>query len=277
MADAHTLAQSITVQGFGLHTGAPASVELRPAPPGAGRSFVCGTIAIPARAAFVVDTTRSTTLGQGTARVRTVEHLLAALLLMEVDDVQLHIDGPEVPILDGAALAWCTAIAAAGVRAQGVPAPILRLAAPSWREEDASQFFLTPAPCLRAFAALSIPETPVTNRLVGGALTSQRIRRQIARARTYGLAAEVEALQAAGLAQGGSLDNAVVIARDGYWNAHVWPDEPAWHKVLDLVGDLALCGSRIQGEILAVRGGHRAHVALAAALAQLSPTPSSAG
>jgi UDP-3-O-[3-hydroxymyristoyl] N-acetylglucosamine deacetylase len=104
--------------------------------------------------------------------------------------------------------------------------------------------------------------------LAGGPLDDDSVKEQIVRARTFGLEREVKALLDAGLALGGSLDNAVILTEHGYVNDHVWPAEPSWHKVLDLLGDLALTGARIHGRILAVRGGHRSHVALASRLRQ---------
>jgi UDP-3-O-[3-hydroxymyristoyl] N-acetylglucosamine deacetylase len=125
-----------------------------------------------------------------------------------------------------------------------------------------------PSEHLALYAALSIPGTIAEQMMVGGVVAEAEVEQQIARARTFGLEREVRALLASGLALGGSLDNAVVLTDSGYLNAHVWPDEPCWHKVLDLLGDLALTGARISGQILAVRAGHRSHVALARCLRQ---------
>ncbi len=261
-----TLATTCTLTGVGLHSGADVRVDLSPAPAGSGRVFVRDGVAIPALAEYVTDTRRCTTLGRDGVTVRTVEHLLAALLLAGVDDATITVHGPELPALDGAALQWRAAIDAAGIQAQGREYVVLTLPAPAWVPDGDSEFFLWPADTCAVYAAIDVPDTVERRRMVGGAVDDPAVAAQLLRARTWGLESEVRALQAAGLARGASLDTAVVLTPDGYLNPRVWPDEPAWHKALDLVGDLALVGARIAGGVLAVRGGHRAHVALAARL-----------
>jgi len=258
----NTLAHPVILEGAGLHSGRPARVTVRPSA-GGGRVFWCGGTAIPALAEYVVDTRRCTTLGRDGARVQTVEHLLAALWLAEIDSCEIVIEGTELPALDGAAAAWMQAITAAGGAPLSGAAPVWTVTEPAWITNGDSEFFLCPAPAPALYAAIDVPGTVATAMMAGGPLAEAAVRDQIVRARTYALDAEVRALLAAGLGQGGSLDNCVVLTADGYRNAQVWPHEPAWHKVLDLAGDLALCGMRLHGQVLAVRGGHRSHVALA--------------
>jgi UDP-3-O-[3-hydroxymyristoyl] N-acetylglucosamine deacetylase len=267
----HTIASSLVVEGIALHTGVAARVEIHPAPAGYGRIFRRQGTTIPARAEFVIDTQRRVTLGKDGVAIATVEHLLAALLLAEVDNVEVIVDGPELPALDGSAQPWLSAITAAGVCPQDGEVGCIRFPAARWIEEGDSHFFLCPAEELTLYAAISIPGTAVQQMMVGGPVMAPDVHEQIARARTYGLEREVQELLARGLALGGSLDNAVILTENGYLNAHVWPDEPAWHKVQDLLGDLALIGKRIAGQILAVRAGHRSHLALVKYLRQLSP------
>lgn len=268
MSHAQTLARPIVLQGIGLHTGAPARVEIRPAAARNGRVFHRDGVEVPALADFVADTRRCTALGRHSTTISTVEHLLAALLLANIDDADIFVDGPELPALDGAAGAWYQACQAAGVRAQGAEVCTVRIPRLDWFAAHGDDLFLSPADGLEVYAAIAIPETPAARMIAGGDVGDPAVREQIVRARTYGIEREVQGLLAAGLAQGGSLDNAVVLTREGYLNAHVWPDEPAWHKALDLLGDLALTGARIAGRILAVRSGHRSHVALAKYLRQ---------
>lgn len=265
----HTLGNSIVVEGVGLHTGAAARVTLHPAPAHRGRIFLCGGVEIPARVEYVTDTRRCTTLGRDGATLHTVEHLLAALALSHVDCADIHVDGPELPALDGSAHQWYALIQQAGVRSLGGEPDTVCVRAPQWVVDGGSEFFLAPSGSFLAYAALDIPDTIADHQFAGGAVDDPAVREQIVRARTFGLQAEVQALLDAGLARGGSLDNAVVLTTDGYLNADVWPLEPAWHKVLDLVGDLALLGARLQGQVLAVRGGHRSQVALARRLQTL--------
>jgi len=272
MPVSYTIVNEFTLRGVGLHTGEASCVMVRPRE-GGGRVFRCGDAVIPARVEYVADTRRCTTLAADGMQVRTVEHLLAACYLAGIDHAEIEVDGPELPILDGAAQVWLMAIRAAGVRPLPDDAPEYRITAPWWFVDGASQFFLSPAEEPALYAAISIPETIAERMMAGGLLADDKVCARIARARTYALEAEVEALRAAGLARGGSLENAVVLTRDGYLNDHVWPDEPAWHKVLDLAGDLALAGLRIRGAITAACGGHRSHVALVKEIRAAAPQP----
>lgn len=265
-----TVMKAFTLRGTGLHTGETSRVTVRPRA-GGGRVFLCGGVEIPALAECVTDTRRCTTLGREGTQVRTVEHLLAALLLAEIDHAEIEVEGPELPALDGSAHAWFAAIREAGVRPLDEDAPEYRLTEPEWFVEGDSCFYLCPAEGPALFAAISFLETPAERMMAGGLLRDEAVLAQIVRARTFALESEVRALLDAGLSQGASLENAVVLTRDGYLNPHVWPREPAWHKVLDLAGDLALVGARIRGQVIASCGGHRGHVALARRLRSMIP------
>ncbi len=268
MALQQTLASACRVDGIGLHTGASVRVELRPAPASRGRVFLCGGGEIPALADYVVDTRRCVTLGLGAARVSTVEHLLAALTLAGVTNAEVAVDGPELPALDGSAQQWLRVIRAAGVSPQDGEMPDYTVTEPCWVEDGDSALLLAPAAALTLYAVLTVPDTVAANMTAGGVVAE--VAEEIARARTFGLEREVAALLEAGLARGGSLENAVVLTRDGYLNEQVWPNEPAWHKVLDLLGDLALLGRPLRGMVVAIRAGHRQHVALARRLREVA-------
>jgi len=262
MPVSQTISKEFTLQGVGLHAGETSRVTVWPRE-GGGRVFLVSGEVIPALAEQVADTRRCTTLAANGARVRTVEHLLAALSLAGIDHAAIEVDGPELPILDGAAQSWLEAIRTAGIRTLDQEAPEYRITEPWWFADGDSRFFLCPAEEPALYAAIRIPETTAERMMAGGPLAHAGIGEQIARARTYALEAEVQALRDAGLGRGGSLENCVVLTQDGYLNERVWPNEPAWHKVLDLAGDLALTGLRIDGLIIAECGGHRSHVALA--------------
>ena len=246
-----------------MHTGQAAQATVAPATRGRGRMFRRDGVEIPALIDYVVDTRRCTTLGRYGTMIGTVEHLLAALWLAHVDDVEITVEGPELPALDGSALPWYSAIQEAGVCPSGGEVLSIRVSDTQWIDDEASQFFLCPSKRLALFSVLSIPETVAIDMTVGGPVEEPAVCAQILRARTFGLEREVSALLARGLAQGGTLANAVVLTRDGYLNHTVWPREPAWHKIQDLAGDLALIGARLQGQVVAIHAGHRSHLALA--------------
>ncbi len=257
-----TIAAPFTVTGVGLHSGADVGVTARPAPAGTGLVFLLDGETVPALVEYVTDTRRCTTLGRNGKSVRTVEHWLAACMLAGVTDVIMEVTGPELPALDGCAHSWFNDILRVGlVPLEGEITPWV-ITEPKWLVTAGSEFLLTPASEYAVYAAVDILHTAVHNMVAGGAITDPAVVEQLLRARTYGLESEVRALLESGLARGGSLDNAVVITETGYLNAQVWPAEPAWHKALDLLGDLALLGRPIIGQVLAVRGGHRAHVEL---------------
>ena len=258
----HTLKSPVTLEGIGLHTGPPCRVEVRPCQ-SPGRVFICEGKRIPALAEYVEETPRCTTLARQGARVSTVEHLLAALWLAGIDNAEMAVEGPEIPALDGCAAIWYSAIKAAGICASEGEVPVLAIQEARWIPCSESDFYLFPADGCYAYAAISFPGTVAERQMAGGNIAEVRVREQILRARTFALERDVRALLDAHLAHGGTLENAVVLTDDGYLNAQVWPQEPAWHKVLDLLGDLALVGARFTGQIIAVRGGHRSHTVLA--------------
>lgn len=209
MPNSQTLVKTLTVSGVGLHTGTPVRVEVYPRAEG-GIVVRRDGVTIPARVEYVVDTRRCTTLGRDGVRVSTVEHLLAALVLAGIDHAEIVVDGPELPALDGSALAWHTALAAAGIRPLDTPAPAMVITDVAWIADGASEFFLAPRAEPAFYAAIAVPDTVAARMAAGGPTTDTVVREQILRARTYALESEVQALLDAGLARGGSLDNAVI-------------------------------------------------------------------
>ncbi len=283
-----TLGSGVRVTGRGLHTGEPVAAALRPAAPGTGRVFcAAGQTPLPASIDAVVDTTLATTLGNGRWSVSTVEHLLAAAYALEIDDLEVWVDGPELPILDGSAAPWVDALAQAGVAQHGGVRTWLQPVVPIAHSHGACRLTLAPDPApglyLRVavdFAHPTIGRQTVEARLGTGA--GQADFAQVCGARTFGFSEEVEALRERGLARGGSLENAVVFGPDGPLNPGglQTPDEPARHKLLDLVGDLALLGSYLRGRLTVERPGHAFTLAALRAvrpsLAVCSEAPSAA-
>ncbi len=268
-----TLARPFAFEGTGLHTGAPARVRVEPAPIDSGFVIQTGTVSFSATADAVVDTSRATVLGSGEATVSTVEHLLSALFGMGLSNARIVADGPEIPVADGSARSFVEAIDRAGVVEQGRERPCVRIAAPLHVGDADRLVVLLPSETFRVRFIADF-EAPIGTQYTDVTVTPGTYRDDICGARTFGWLHEVEALRARGLAQGGSLDNAVVFTADGPMQPLRWPNEVVRHKVLDLLGDFALLGAWPLVEIVAIKSGHALHAravhALRAAAAHLS-------
>jgi UDP-3-O-[3-hydroxymyristoyl] N-acetylglucosamine deacetylase len=268
-----TLAERVSCTGTGLHSGASVRLELIPARAGTGIVFVrtdrTHAVEIPARPGGVTSTRLATTLGSGEASVGTVEHLLAALYGLGIDNVRVAVDGPELPVMDGSAASFVYLIRSAGVQVQREPRAVLRVLAPIEVDEGDRRIRIEPARGLRISYAVDFAHPAIGRQeLKLDRLDPARFESEIASARTFGFLQEVRALWSAGLGRGGSLHNTVllddrrVVNQDGLR----WPDEFVRHKVLDLLGDLALLGVAIEGHVKVERGGHALHHRLVAAL-----------
>ncbi len=267
-----TLARPVTSRGIGVHSGQPVRLTVRPAEAGTGVVFVRADLddrpSLPARAAFVVDTRLATTLGSGPARISTVEHLLAALSGVGIDNAVVEVDAPEVPIMDGSAALWVTLLAAAGRTELDAARPTLVVDRRLTLRDGAREITVEPADRLEVHYEISFEHAAIPAQSLALAIDPRSFAEQLAPARTFGFLREVEALKARGLARGGSLENAVVIGPDRILNPEGlrFPDEFVRHKALDLVGDLALLGLPLRGRVAVARGGHALHTQLVAAL-----------
>jgi len=268
-----TLRKTLEFSGIGLHTGQHAAIEVRPAPPGDGITFVLGTTRVPALVENVVDTSRATVLGSSGASVSTTEHLLSALFAMGVTNAEIVVDGPEIPARDGSAAEFVEAIVACGVESQARPRKILELDASCVLRAGDRMIAAFPAPAFRVRFVADFPP-PIGTQYFDGEIDPERYRSEIAGARTFAYLHEVEALWARGLGRGGSLENALVFAPDGPMQPLRWPNEAVRHKLLDLIGDLALLGAWPQFEVVAIKSGHELHAALARALRAQLRVPS---
>ncbi len=269
-----TLGASFELSGIGLHSGVVTHVRVLPAEAGEGRYFVRVDLPdspqIPARVKAVVSTTLSTELGEGSARVRTVEHLLCALAGSGVDNARIEIDGPEVPLLDGSALEWVKAISQVGVVPfDSSPDSSFILQEPVWVYDGDAFVAALPAPLTRFSYGIDFDLAAIGNQWHSWCPAQESFAQAIAPARTFGLAHQIEQLQTAGLIKGGSLDNALVCGSQGWINPPLrFSNEPARHKLLDLVGDLSLLGDFPVAHILAYKASHNLHIQLAQQLAQ---------
>jgi UDP-3-O-[3-hydroxymyristoyl] N-acetylglucosamine deacetylase len=278
MQTQHTLRDVFAFEGVGLHTGAQARVRVRPQVAGSGLRFRLGegAVSFPAHAEFVVETRRATVLGSGEHRVSTVEHLLAALFAMGVDNAAIDVDGPEIPVMDGSSAAFSEAIAKIGLVDQHAPRATFSIPAPVVVRDGEALLAIAPADDFRVRFAVDYAP-PIGAQFIDAAIDAEYFIREIAPARTFGYLHEVEALRAAGLARGGTLDNALVFAPDGPLAPLRWPNEVVRHKVLDLVGDFSLLGAWPQLEVVSVKSGHRLHARAVAELrAAAAAVPQSA-
>ena len=263
-----TLARPVSKDGVGLHTGQKCALTILPAPPNAGIVFVSPAgDEIPATVEHVLDTDRGTTLGTAQTRVRSVEHLMAALYGMGVDNARIELEGPEAPACDGSAIEWVRLVQRAGRAGLGVTRQAPALAQPVWVDAQPGWAVVLPARgALSLAVAVDFSGTVVGKQTLFLRLTRARFIRELAPARTFVDLKDLDELRARGLAQGGASENAFAFGPQGYSGPLRFPDEVVRHKALDLLGDLALCGCRFAGQVVAVRPGHRLNLALAAAL-----------
>ncbi len=261
-----TVAKRVSCTGVGLHSGRPATLTLAPAPADAGITFVRMDLAVevPARNDLVVDTTLSTNLGLGSARVHTVEHVLAALHGMGIDNCRVEVDGPEIPILDGSAAPFVCLVQEAGIQVQRAGRRYLVVERPVEVREGDKLARLEPADAFSIDFTADFNHPLITNQALRVTLNDRTFDREISRARTFCFRRDIERMQAAGLARGGSLENAIVVDEFSILNPEGlrFPDEFARHKVLDAIGDLALFGMPVIGAMTAVKSGHAMNQAL---------------
>jgi UDP-3-O-[3-hydroxymyristoyl] N-acetylglucosamine deacetylase len=248
-------------------------ITLLPARAGTGivivRNHPGGVVEIPARAGAVASTRLATTLGHNGDTVSTVEHLLAALYGLGIDNARIVVEGPEIPVMDGSAASFVYLIRSAGIFVQREPSNVLRFRKPVEVRDGERWIRVEPARAFRVSYAIDF-EHPAVRRqeFCVERWDPVEFEREIAGARTFGFLSDVRALWDAGLAKGGSLDNTVVLDDERVINSDGlrWPDEFVRHKVLDLFGDLALVGMPIQGHVRVERGGHSLHQKLVAAI-----------
>ncbi len=267
----HTLKRPVSFQGVGLHNGRPVKVTVSPAKVNHGIRFrrQGEDESLPALMDRVVDTSLATTLAERGMVVSTTEHLLAALTGLGIDNAVVEIDGPEVPIMDGSAGPFVQHLRRASRVRQKACRRVLRITRPIHCQDGARAISVTPHEGLRLTCHIDFEHATIKGQSYSLEVTPKSFSEEVAAARTFGFIEQVEALQANGYALGGSLENAVVIGPEGVMNQDGlrFGDELARHKVLDLLGDLALLGCRLQGHVEATRSGHGQHLALMRAIA----------
>lgn len=291
-----TLHSEAVFSGVGLHTGAPARVTVCPAPADHGLVFVRDGCRIPALASFVGETTRCTTLTRNGVEIHTVEHLMASLYALGIDNAEIHMEGPEPPAMDGSAIEFAQGLLAAGVQQQDRPPREITLKETVWVQEGDRHVMAFPLERLtvvasvdfqrpfaraqsfcyslegpqRSFEALELVGAasgtlaamlpPLRQPALEGGTPLNVFLEELAPARTFCFEDWIAPLRAAGLGTGGSLENTLVLFDHGPSTPLRFPDELARHKTLDLLGDLALVGGRLRAGVVALKAGHSLHV-----------------
>jgi len=266
-----TLRTSVSIEGVGLHSGHPALAHFRPAPSGHGLVFVRldhPDSRIPARLASATTFDYATTLCSGGVSIGTVEHVLSAAAGEGLDNCLIEIEGPEVPILDGSSLPFVRLFHAAGFeRQQARVQPLTLSRSVEVVRGDRSVSFEPDGPGLTITYEIDFPHPVVGRQSLTVPIRPEEYSTRIAPARTFGFARDVETMRARGLARGGNLHNAVVLGDSGVLSGPLrFRDEFVRHKILDLVGDLALLGRPLSGHIRARKAGHSLHIEFARAL-----------
>nr|MDP9120367.1 UDP-3-O-acyl-N-acetylglucosamine deacetylase [Acidobacteriota bacterium] len=267
-----TIARPVSIAGVGIHSGKTIRLRLQPAPAGTGivfRRTDSGGVEIPALASEVISVELATTLGRDDVTISTVEHLLAAVRIYDLDNLWIDLDGPEVPILDGSALPFLHLLEAAGQRCQNGQRRILAVTTPIAVEMGGRTIRVSPYPGLRVSYIVDFANPAIGHQEIDILVDRESFARELAPARTFAALEDVERLHNRGLGLGGDVDNCVIFGPAGPTNTVLrFPDEPVRHKALDAVGDLALAGVPIWGHVEVERGGHQIHYSLLEALHQ---------
>jgi UDP-3-O-[3-hydroxymyristoyl] N-acetylglucosamine deacetylase len=262
----NTLKRDSGCVGIGLHSGHKVRLTLKPAPADTGivfRRLDCGNIEIPANSKYLSRLNHATCLSKGDVRVETVEHLLAALATLGVDNAIVELDASEVPIMDGSAAPFIYLIHEAGIRRLPKERAFVRLTRPVAVESDGRRVAAYPAESLRVSYTINFDHPLLRHQQHTLEINESSFVEEIAPARTFGFLKDVEQLRQCGLALGGSLDNAVVLGEAGVLNNPLrFPDEFVRHKILDILGDLSLLGRPLLAHVVAVRAGHSLHTQL---------------
>jgi UDP-3-O-[3-hydroxymyristoyl] N-acetylglucosamine deacetylase len=270
----YTTQKAVSCCGVGLHTGRTVNLTINPAPANTGiqflRSDLAGRPAIPARVERVVNTTLATTISDGEHAISTTEHLLAALRGFGVDNAVIDLDSHEVPIMDGSAGPFLRLLKTAGLCRQQALRKILRITRPISHTDGNKSIRIEPYDGYKVSARIQFDDAMISEQRYSLDVTPERFGKEIAQARTFGFVEQVEQLWQNGLALGGTLDNVIAI----HWNRRSilnenglrFDDEFIRHKVLDVIGDIALLGSPVMGHVIADRSGHGLHLAFMQAL-----------
>lgn len=270
MEQQRTIAKSVTLSGIGLHTNKNINLVIKPAGINQGIKFkrvdLKGEPEIPAHISYTLDLKKSlrrTSIGKDGIEVHTIEHLMACFAALKIDNVIVEIDGEEVPGLDGSALPFLEALEDAAIVEQPAPRLIYQLKEPIWVEEKGASLTALPSNELKISYLLNYDHPTLKAQYINYVIDKEIFAKEIAPSRTFCLEEEVEPLRKIGLGKGADYSNTIVVGKAGVINnTFRFFDEPARHKVLDLIGDLYLLGCSIQANIIAIKSGHPLNIRL---------------
>jgi UDP-3-O-[3-hydroxymyristoyl] N-acetylglucosamine deacetylase len=263
-----TLANAVSCAGVGLHSGQPVNLMLRPAPPDTGVVFVNRNgkngASLAASVEHLVPTELCTAISGNGFQVKTIEHILAALAGLDIDNVYVEVDAGEAPVMDGSAAHFVRLIRSAGILRQSRRQPYLKITRPLEVVDGARRVRIEPSSTTKITYSIHYNHPLIQTQTYFYEHSVHAFEREIADARTFGFLQEVEALWARGLGQGGSLDNTIILSQDGILNESGlrFVNEFVRHKVLDLIGDFSLLGVPFIGHLIAERSGHSMHTRL---------------
>jgi UDP-3-O-[3-hydroxymyristoyl] N-acetylglucosamine deacetylase len=263
----HTIRKPTSLEGVGLHTGKPSRVVLLPAPPNTGITFrVAGHEPIPAAPESVVNSHYATTVGRNGTRIQTVEHLMAAAAGLGIDNMFVDVEGLEIPAADGSARPFVAALASAGRTEQPAPRRPIVITEPIRVGEGGRWIQIVPAETLRISYTLDNDHPAIGTQALTCTPTERMFVDEFAPARTYGFLKDLGVMRKKGLARGASLENAIGVGKRGVLNGLRYRDEFVRHKILDLIGDLALLGRPVVGHVIARNAGHALNFELVVAV-----------
>lgn len=266
MSQQRTIRRPGALRGVAIHSGKTTELKILPALPDHGISFrrtdLPGSVALQLNPTQDLEVKRGTNIRHAAVKIMTIEHLLSALNGLGIDNIILELDGPELPIGDGSALPFVQLIENAGIAEQAAAKREIRLNAPLTVERGSSRITATPHHCLSVDFLLNFPETPVGRQAAAYSEDTDDYRVSLAPARTFGFRHEIKALWQAGLARGGSIDNAIIVEKDGYSTPLRFDNELARHKIVDLIGDLMLLGQPIKAHFVCIQSGHQLDIEL---------------
>ena len=256
-----TIGKAVEIVGIGPHKGVPVHLTLEPLPENSGIVFFRRDVgvSIPLDPKNIIDTTMATVLGKDGARISTIEHLLSAVYAYGVDNLKISLDNEEVPIMDGSSISFCMLLDEAGIVSQKLPKQALKIKNPIEVKDGEKFVQLRPSDESVFDFSIRFDHPAIREQSYKFSFSTKSYKEEIARARTFGFAHEVQYLRSKGLALGGSLANAIVLDERGILNKEGlrYKEEFVRHKILDAIGDMALLGLPIIGTYVSCAGSHR--------------------